>query len=115
VKATATAAEARPACPACIDIGADGLRLRIRVQPRASRTRIVGPQGDCLKVAVQAPPVDGAANAAVIALIAAWLGVAKSRVAILRGDTARAKTLRLSDGPAEQMLARVNAALASLR
>jgi len=99
------------ACPAFAELGADDLRLRVRVQPRASRTRILGVRGDCLAVAVQAPPVDGAANVAVSVLIAEWLGVAKSRVEVVRGATARAKTLRVGGEPGEALLLRLNAAL----
>jgi len=88
-----------------------GLRLRVRVQPRASRTRVVGVRGDALAIAVQAPPVDGAANTAVVALIADWLGVAKSRVEVVRGETARAKTLAISGEPAPELLRRLEIAL----
>jgi uncharacterized protein (TIGR00251 family) len=107
VKPGASAAER--ACPAFAELDADELRLRLRVQPRASRTRILGVRGDSLAVAVQAPPVDGAANAAVVALVADWLGVAKSRVEVLRGATGRAKTLRVVGPPGAALLERLGA------
>jgi len=81
-----------------------GLRIReqdgaitfeVRVAPRASRNRVVGIQDGALKVALTAPPVDGAANEALKKLLAKALGVAKSDVEILRGDRARIKVLRV--------------------
>lgn len=69
--------------------------LHIHVQPRASRNAIVGWHGNALKVALTAPPVDGAANAALIAFIAEFLGLKKSQVTLVRGETSRQKTLRV--------------------
>jgi uncharacterized protein len=68
----------------------------VLVTPRASRERI-GPVIDGrLKVAVTAPPVDGEANAAVCAALARALGVARSSVAVLRGESGRRKTVRVA-------------------
>jgi uncharacterized protein (TIGR00251 family) len=65
------------------------------VQPRAARERLGPVVGDRLKVAVNAPPVDGQANAAVIRLIAETLKIPRASVEIARGETGRRKTLRL--------------------
>ena len=73
----------------------EDLILRIRVQPRASREAITGPEGDRLKVRLNAPPVEGEANAALIALIARSCGVAKGQVALIRGRKGREKDLRI--------------------
>ena len=71
----------------------DAIAFDVLVQPRASRARI-GPSHDGrLKIAVCAPPVDGEANAAVIALIADRLGVARGAVEVIAGATGRRKTL----------------------
>jgi uncharacterized protein (TIGR00251 family) len=68
----------------------------VLVQPRASRTK-VGPIHDGrLKLAVTAPPVDGEANAAVVELVAKQLGVAKSAVAVIAGESSRRKTVRVT-------------------
>ena len=75
---------------------AGGAVLEILVQPRASRTRAVGEHDGRLKVQLAAPPVDGAANAALVAFLAEALGVRKSDVAILRGETGRRKTVRVA-------------------
>ncbi len=69
--------------------------LEILVQPRASRTRVAGEHGDRLKVQLAAPPVDGEANAALVEFLAAALGVRRSEVAIVRGETGRRKTVRV--------------------
>ncbi|TFH29130.1 MAG: YggU family protein [Myxococcales bacterium] len=73
----------------------DAVTFEVRVAPRASRNRVIGVQDGALKVALTAPPVDGAANEALTKLIAKALGVAKSDVEILRGDRARIKVLRV--------------------
>lgn len=74
----------------------DGVRLTIRVQPRAARTEVAGPYGDdALRIRLRAPPVDGAANRALIAFLAEALGVPGSAVSIQRGETGRLKTVRV--------------------
>jgi len=70
--------------------------LEILVQPRASRTRVVGEHDGRLKVQLAAPPVDGEANAALVAFLADALGARRSDVVIGRGDTGRRKTVRVS-------------------
>lgn len=77
------------------------MTLAIHVQPRASRNAVVGWHGDALKVALTAPPVDGAANAALIAFIAEYFGLRRSQVSLLRGDSSRQKLLALAADPAE--------------
>jgi len=77
--------------------------FEVRVAPRASRNRVMGVQDGALKVALTAPPVDGAANEALTKLIAKALGVAKSDVEILRGDRARIKVLRVRGVRAEEV------------
>ena len=73
----------------------DGITLRIRANPRSARNAIKGimdlPDGPALIIAITAPPAEGAANAAIIQTLAKALGVAKSAVQILSGDTARIK------------------------
>lgn len=77
------------------------MTLAIHVQPRASRNAVVGWHGDALKVALTAPPVDGAANAALIAFIAEYFGLRRSQVSLLRGDSSRQKLLALAADPAK--------------
>jgi uncharacterized protein (TIGR00251 family) len=70
------------------------LTVDIVVQPRASRAGL-SVQGDRVKVAVNAPPVDGQANEAVVRALAEALGVARGAVEIVRGQTGRRKTVRI--------------------
>jgi uncharacterized protein (TIGR00251 family) len=72
-----------------------GVTFDVLVTPRASREKVGPVHEGRLKVAVTAPPVEGEANAAVCALLARALGVPKSRVTVLRGDTGRRKTVRV--------------------
>jgi hypothetical protein len=70
----------------------DASRLSVRVQPRASRNEIVGfDAAGVLRVRVTAPPVDGAANKAVVELLAAALDVPKADISIASGQTGRLK------------------------
>jgi uncharacterized protein (TIGR00251 family) len=74
--------------------------VSVHVQPRASRNEIVGQHGAALKVRLNAPPVDGAANAALEHLLAERLGVARRNVRVVTGLTSRAKTVEI-DGTTE--------------
>jgi uncharacterized protein (TIGR00251 family) len=71
------------------------ITFEVRVAPRASRNRIIGVQEGALKVALTAPPVDGAANEALRKLLAKKFGVSKSAVQIVRGERGRTKLLRV--------------------
>lgn len=76
-------------------------RFAVRVQPRASRSEIAGVHGDALKVRVMAPPVDGAANAAVIAVLSEAFAVPRTSVRILAGENSRSKIVEV-DGVSER-------------
>ncbi len=88
--------------------GQGGAVLEILVQPRASRTRAAGEHGGRLKIQLAAPPVEGEANAALVLFLAGALGVRRSDVAILAGETGRRKRVRvlgLTAAQAEERLA----------
>src|SRR5688500_17510406 len=70
-----------------------GVRLRVYVAPRSSGNAVVGEHNGELKVALAAPPVEGAANRALIEYMAKRLGVPKSAVQLVSGETSRHKTL----------------------
>jgi len=70
--------------------------LEVLVQPRASRTRVVGVHDGRLKVQLAAPPVDGEANQALVDFLAGTLGVRRSDVSIDRGDSGRRKSVRVA-------------------
>jgi len=76
---------------------ADGsVILTLHIQPGAKKTEITGLHGEALKIRLAAPPVDGKANAALIAFLAKACGVSKSSVELVSGDTSRAKRVRVS-------------------
>jgi uncharacterized protein len=77
--------------------------VRLRVQPSASRDAIVGWQAGALRVRVSAPPVEGEANRAVIALLARTLGIRPRAVRVVHGDRARDKLVRI-DGLSQTVI-----------
>jgi len=74
----------------------DGTILEAFVQPRATRTAIVGVHGTALKIKVAAPPVDGKANEALRKFVADAVGLPRSRVELVAGAGSRNKRLRIS-------------------
>jgi len=69
----------------------EGVRFRVRVVPRARKSEIAGLLGKALKVRLAAPPVEGAANKALVAFLAQRLGVRRAQVQIVSGQTSREK------------------------
>lgn len=84
----------RPA-PGAITPTATGVRLRVRVQPRASRNEVAGPHGDELRLRLTAAPVEGAANEALVRFLAETLGVARGSVRIVAGLSSRSKVVEV--------------------
>lgn len=84
-----------------------GAVLSLRVIPRSSSNAVAGIHGDALKVRVTAPPVDSAANAEVTRFLAGVLGVPRSAVQLLRGDTSRQKQVLVAGMTAEQVVERL--------
>ena len=72
-----------------------GVEIALHIQPRASRTEVIGAHGDALKIRLAAPPVDGEANEELVRFLAKTLGVPKSAVTIARGATGRRKVVRV--------------------
>jgi uncharacterized protein (TIGR00251 family) len=68
-------------------------RIKVHVQPRASRTEVTGMHGDSVRIRLAAPPVDNAANEALIAFVAETLGLPKRQVRVAAGTTSRQKQL----------------------
>jgi uncharacterized protein (TIGR00251 family) len=89
--------------------GAD-LVLRVHVQPRASQEGIEGVHGDRLRLRVSAPPVEGAANARVIAVLAELLGIPRGALTVMRGAKSRDKDLVIHGAAARarQLAARLS-------
>lgn len=70
-------------------------RLTLKVSPRAKRSEILGREGDLLRVKLAALPVDGAANRALVELLAEFFGVPKKNIKILRGERSRIKEVEI--------------------
>ncbi|MGC8839196.1 MAG: DUF167 domain-containing protein [Anaerolineae bacterium] len=90
-----------------------GVRFRVRVVPRASRDEVAGLQGEALRVRLTAPPVEGAANRALVDFLARQLGVRRSQVHILAGEASRDKVVAVEGLTAEEARARLLGHLAA--
>ncbi|VAX20861.1 COG1872 [hydrothermal vent metagenome] len=73
----------------------DGVRLKVYVAPRASKTAVAGYYGEALKIRLAAPPVDGAANEALIAFIAKLFKTPKSGISIVGGIKSKRKVVEI--------------------
>jgi uncharacterized protein (TIGR00251 family) len=71
------------------------VRFSVRVQPRASKTELSGIHGEALKIRLSAPPVDGAANAALVEFLAKLFAVPRRDVMILAGESSRLKIIEI--------------------
>ncbi|HEY7499446.1 MAG TPA: DUF167 domain-containing protein [Vicinamibacterales bacterium] len=80
-----------------------GVRFAVRVIPRSGRAGVAGIRGDALLVRLHAPPIEGAANAELVAVLSAALRVPKSAVAIVSGDRSRQKRVHV-EGIDEQIV-----------
>ena len=82
----------------------DGALLAVKLQPRASANEIIGPLGAELRIKVTAPPVDAAANEALVELLAGRLDCARGRVELVRGHKSRHKIVKLHGFTPEEVL-----------
>jgi len=96
--------------PAFLTTQADGVTLAIKLQPRASQNEIGAVSGAELRIKVTAPPVDAAANEALLRLLAERLDCARGKVELIRGHTARHKVVKIHGLTAAAVLAKLIAA-----
>lgn len=90
------------ALPTWCRLASDGtLTLSLHIQPGAKKTAVAGPHGEALKIRLAAPPVDGKANAALLAYLAETLGVPKSATRLKSGETSRQKVVAVEGAAAE--------------
>ena len=98
------------ALPGFLSVQADGVTLAVKVQPRAPTSEVGETLGAELRVKVTAPPVDAAANEAVIRLLAEKFACPRSAVQILRGQTSRHKVIKLHGLNSAEVIAKLSAA-----
>lgn len=90
----------------------DGAVLHVYVQPKASKTRIVGLFDGCLKIAIAAPPVDGKANEEVVKFLARLLNLPGRAVVIQAGGQSRRKRVFIQTTGVDQVLDKIEKILA---
>jgi len=86
----------------------DKTLLRVRINPRSSRNQVTGWQDGVLSVKITAPPVEGAANKAAIEFLADQLGIKKSQITLVSGQTSREKTFEITGLTDDQIRERLN-------
>lgn len=95
--------------PAFLTAQADGVTLALKLQPRASKNEIGEVSGSELRIKVTAPPVDAAANEALLRLLADKLDCSRGKVELIRGHTARHKVVKVHGLTAAAALAKLTA------
>ena len=98
---------AKTALPSFLKSESDGLLLFVKLQPRASANEIGEALGNELRIKVTAPPVDAAANEALLRLLAETLNCPRGKVALIRGHTSRHKIIKLHGLTAEAVGAKL--------
>ncbi len=82
-------------------LSGERLTLTLHIQPGAKKTEVAGIHGDALKIRLAAPPVDGKANAALLAFVADLLGLPKQAVSLKSGQSSRRKVVEVLGAPAD--------------
>ena len=90
-----------------IQASGDGVIIRVYVAPRSSVNKIVGEHNGAVKVALTAPPVEGAANKALVEFLSKTLGVPKSSVMLVSGETSRNKSVAVAGIGAPEAMRRL--------
>lgn len=105
LKPSPQSAQVRSAdAPAFLSLRPDGVLLAVKLQPRASTNEIGEPLGDELKIKVTAPPVDAAANQALVEFLADQMDCPRGRVELVRGHKSRHKTILLHGFSQDEVL-----------
>ncbi|HZP30579.1 MAG TPA: DUF167 domain-containing protein [Acidimicrobiia bacterium] len=92
-------------------VDGDAIVLSVHVQPGAGRSAVVGRHGTALKVRVAAPPLEGRANTAAVALIASTLDVREKDVTLVSGERSRLKRFRVAGAEPDELATRLERAL----
>ncbi len=87
-----------------------GVTIKLFVAPRSSTNKVIGEHNGAVKIALTAPPVEGAANKALAEFLAKLLGVHRSSVSLVSGETSRQKLVRVAGVSLEQAVEKLKAA-----
>lgn len=96
-----------PRLPPWLGSSGDALTIAVHAQPGAKREAIVGEHGDRLKIALTTPPVEGRANQALLKYLAKTLGLPRSAVSLVSGETSREKRVRIEGLSPDDLMARL--------
>jgi uncharacterized protein len=88
-----------------LSVSGTGVGLSIKVQVRAKKTALIGQHAGMLKIALKAPPVDGAANEELIRFLSQEFGCARSKIEIIKGELSREKVVRIYGVTVAQVIA----------
>jgi uncharacterized protein len=92
-----------------LNTSGDAVTLAVRIQPRAPQSALRGELEGALKIAIAAPPVDGAANEELVRFLAKFFRISRQSVTIISGQTSRHKVISLKGVTEETVLARLTA------
>ncbi|HEX8222045.1 MAG TPA: DUF167 domain-containing protein [Chloroflexia bacterium] len=87
-----------------------GVTIKVFVAPRSSANKVAGEHNGAIKVALTAPPVEGAANKSLVEFLAKLLGVPRSSVSLVSGETSRQKLVKVLGVSVEQALGKLTVA-----
>jgi len=97
----------RPMASLEVELRGESLRIRVRVKPRASKSRILEVREGMLQIAIAAPPVDGEANSELVRTLAGALGCGKSAIEIVSGAGSRSKLVAITGFTLAELLAKL--------
>lgn len=92
----------------CLEEKDGTVMLKVLLLPRASKNELVGIHGDCLKIKVTSPPVEGQANKKLCEFLSKLMGIGKRQVEIIGGQRSRVKKVRISDKSIDEVRKRLN-------
>lgn len=92
----------------CLEEKDGTVMLKVLLLPRASKNELVGIHGDCLKIKVTSPPVEGQANKKLCEFLSKLMGIGKRQVEIIEGQRSRVKKVRISDKSIDEVRKRLN-------
>jgi len=91
----------------CFKITGNDIKVKVKIVPGSSKSKIIGAYNNALKISIAAPPVEGKANKKCIAYLAKYFDVAKSKIEIISGQTGKNKLIKIYDISQEEFLDKI--------